>query len=262
MDLGTCLKRRCRCATGGLAGLFYVDPIPGLTSAAWGRRVERAGRCALREQALARVRSDPVAGLTGCIDRAERSPASQVAIQVTGNNFCERRDAGVFAPDRVVQRDPGCALGSVFVGGGGGVGDPQAGRHGAAARLWSGVSEEASASANYQGAVAGREHTERTDGQRPFERARGSSMRGASWPTAPNREGAGAGGEPAALASSIRSLRSDLIGVRNQVDSQLAATVDSANKLLQQIADVNAAVVQAEAGTGVSNSLCGTSATR
>ena len=212
------------------------------------------------EQALARaLRSDPVMGLTSALQIGRSAlSASQVAIQVTGNNFANAATPGYSRQIVSFNAIPDARLGSVFVGRGVEVSAIRRQVDTALqARLWSGVSEEASASANYQ-VLSQVESTlnELTDNDLSSEFSRFFD----AWSelaNSPNREGARAlvVNQGRTLASSIRSLRSDLIGVRNQVDSQLAATVDSANKLLQQIADVNAAVVQAEAGTGVSNSL-------
>jgi flagellar hook-associated protein 1 FlgK len=61
--------------------------------------------------------------------------------------------------------------------------------------------------------------------------------------------------QAAALADYIRGQRSDLSQARQQVDSQLASDVGRANVLLDEIASLNLAVVEAELGGGSDPSL-------
>ncbi len=55
------------------------------------------------------------------------------------------------------------------------------------------------------------------------------------------------------LAQYMRNLRGDLVNMRGQVDQQLTATVQQADSLLSQVADLNRAILEAEGGGGSGN---------
>lgn len=57
------------------------------------------------------------------------------------------------------------------------------------------------------------------------------------------------------LASYLQSLRSDLTGLRQQVDQSLTDTVTAANNVLNQIETLNRQIMQAERGQGGANAL-------
>jgi len=57
------------------------------------------------------------------------------------------------------------------------------------------------------------------------------------------------------LASFVQDLRSNIVGLREQVDEQLNAAVDSANTILDKLAVVNLEVARTEGGSGGANSL-------
>lgn len=57
------------------------------------------------------------------------------------------------------------------------------------------------------------------------------------------------------LASYLRSLRSDLVGLREQVDQSTTDAVASANDLLEKIETLNQQIMQAERGQGGANAL-------
>jgi flagellar hook-associated protein 1 FlgK len=59
----------------------------------------------------------------------------------------------------------------------------------------------------------------------------------------------------ASVASSIRSLRSDLIEMRTQLEQQLAFNVNRADELVSDIAGLNQAIVNAELGQGEESNL-------
>lgn len=61
--------------------------------------------------------------------------------------------------------------------------------------------------------------------------------------------------EGAALASYIRGLRTDLLQTRSQVDAELAANIKQADGLVRQIANLNGAITVSEVGNGQNASL-------
>jgi flagellar hook-associated protein 1 FlgK len=73
----------------------------------------------------------------------------------------------------------------------------------------------------------------------------------------PNRDGARAlvVQQGRTLAGAMRNLRSDLSGARTQLDQQLYAAVGQANAILDQIATLNVQIVNAEGGVSEANSL-------
>ena len=61
--------------------------------------------------------------------------------------------------------------------------------------------------------------------------------------------------EGQALASRISSLRTEYTTVRGEIDRSLATSVDTADDLLDQIADINRQIVGIEPGVGQANAL-------
>ncbi|MBL4700887.1 MAG: flagellar hook-associated protein FlgK [Phycisphaeraceae bacterium] len=57
------------------------------------------------------------------------------------------------------------------------------------------------------------------------------------------------------LTSFVQDLRSNIVGLRSQVDEQLSAAVDSANIVLNKLAVVNLEIARTEGGLGGANSL-------
>jgi flagellar hook-associated protein 1 FlgK len=57
------------------------------------------------------------------------------------------------------------------------------------------------------------------------------------------------------LASFMQDLRANMVGLREQVDEQISAAVDSANTILDQLAKVNMEIGRVDGGTGSANSL-------
>ncbi|MEM8834734.1 MAG: flagellar hook-associated protein FlgK [Planctomycetota bacterium] len=59
----------------------------------------------------------------------------------------------------------------------------------------------------------------------------------------------------AAVSSFMQRMRSDLVNLRRQTDQQLADQVEAADGLIQEIADLNLAIINAEGGQGSANGL-------
>lgn len=59
----------------------------------------------------------------------------------------------------------------------------------------------------------------------------------------------------AKLSSFMQDLRDNIIGLRDQVDEQISAAVDSANSILGQLAEVNMQIGRVDGGTGSANNL-------
>lgn len=57
------------------------------------------------------------------------------------------------------------------------------------------------------------------------------------------------------LASFVQDLRSNMVGLRDQVDEQIQAAVDSANSVLDQLSKVNLEIARVDGGSGSANSL-------
>ncbi|HAI10917.1 MAG TPA: flagellar hook-associated protein FlgK [Phycisphaerales bacterium] len=57
------------------------------------------------------------------------------------------------------------------------------------------------------------------------------------------------------LSAFVQDLRSNVVGLRDQVDEQISAAVDSANSVLSQLATVNMEIARVDGGTGSANSL-------
>lgn len=191
-------------------------------------------------------------GLTGAfqIGRSALS-ASSLALQVTGNNL-----ANAATPGYSRQLVGFSGIGDTRYGGfltGGGVRVNGINRQIDAAlqaRHWAGISAQANAGIEYQ-VLSQLESTlnELTDNDLSSEFGRFFD----AWSelaNSPDRQGARSlvVQQGQTLATSIRSLRSDLIATRNQLDQQLASTVQQADSMLSQIADLNRAILDAEGG--------------
>lgn len=182
--------------------------------------------------------------------------ASQLALQVTGNNLANAATPG-YHRQRVDQvAVPGQQAGArQFVGRGVGIQeirrliDPAL-----QARLRDSVSAE-SASLIDQSVLSQIETiTSATgDGQNDLSglltRMFNSFSEIANNPAQPTARAAVIE-QGAALARHLTDVRRQLIGQRDQVDSQLADNVSQANSLLEQIASLNAAIINSEGGQG------------
>ncbi len=184
--------------------------------------------------------------------------ASQVALQVTGNNFANASTPGYSR--QIISLAPYIdgRQGGFFVGRGVGVsGINRQVDQALQARLWSGTSAEQFA-ATASNTLSQVESTlnELTDN----DLSSGFQSFFDAWSAlanSPDQDGARSlvVQQGRTLASQMRSLRSDLTTMKRQIDGQLGASVQQADNLLTQIADLNSAIVQAEGGSGQANDL-------
>lgn len=185
--------------------------------------------------------------------------ASQVAIQVTGNNFANASTPG-YSRQMVSMVPMGDQnYGQFFMGRGVGInGITRRVDTGLQNRLWNGYSQEASTSASQQ-FLGGLESVLNELGDNNL--SDGFSKFFSSWSdlgNSPNRDGARAlvVSQGGALAGQIRSMRTDLVNGQTQLDQQTGDAVTQANNILNQIASVNVQIVNSEGGGGgQSNSL-------
>lgn len=184
--------------------------------------------------------------------------ASQVALQVTGNNFANASTIGYNR--QVVSLAPNIdsRSGGYFLGRGVGVnGITRQVDSALQARLWSGVSQEQYAGTQFQTlSTVQSVLNELTDNDLSSQLSRFFD----SWSAlsnSPDQDGTRSLviQQGRTLSSSMRAMRSDLVNQRIQLDAQAGASVEQADNLLTQIADINAAIVTAEGGTSTSNAL-------
>lgn len=177
--------------------------------------------------------------------------ASSLALQVTGNNFANAATPG-YSRQLVNLAGIGDARsGSFLVGRGVGVqGINRQIDAALQARHWAGLSGEGHAGINFQ-VLSQMEATinELSDNDLSSEFGRFFD----AWSELSNSPGAeGARSlvvqQGRTLATSIRALRSDLNGMRSQIDQQLNAAAQRADTILSQIADINGAILDAEGG--------------
>ncbi len=184
--------------------------------------------------------------------------ASALAIEVTGNNFANAATRGYSRQTIGLIPATGARYGNAYVGRGVQIqGIHRQVDTALQARLWTGISQEASASVDLQ-LLSTVEATlnELSEHDLSSELSRFFN----SWSELANTPAAtGARSlvvqQGAALADHMRQMRGDLTSMRRQIDDQLEATVQAADDLLGQIANLNTAIVNAEAGTTVANSL-------
>lgn len=184
--------------------------------------------------------------------------ASQIAIQVTGNNFANAatpgysRQVATLAPTRDANQ------GGFFLGRGVFVQDVRRQVDSALlARLNASISQEAAAGTDL-GLLSQVESTlnELSDSDISSELSRFFN----TWSELANSPGSGGARslvvqQGATLAAFLKQARKDLIGLRTQLDSQVDANVARADDLLGQVAALNQAIVTAEAGSAQSNGL-------
>lgn len=184
--------------------------------------------------------------------------ASQVAIQVTGNNFANASTPGYSRQrvDLVTQQDQ--RWGQFQIGRGVGIANisrqvDQALQN----RLNGSLSQRGSADVG-QNFLSQVESTLNELGSNSlsdmFNRFFDAWSELAN---SPNRDGARAlvVQQGRTVAGAIRQTRDDLTSARTQLDQQLAAAVQQANGLLDQIATLNVQIVNSEGGAGQANSL-------
>lgn len=184
--------------------------------------------------------------------------ASQVALQVTGNNFANAATPGYSRQLIGLTPNIDARYGGFFLGRGVGVQSINRSVDSALqARLWTGISQERFAATVSQ-TLSTVESTlnELTDNDLSSEFGRFFD----AWSqlaSSPNEDGRRSLviQQGRTLAASIRSLRSDLGTLRRQVENQITASVQSADNLMRQIADLNSAIVNSEGGSATANSL-------
>jgi flagellar hook-associated protein 1 FlgK len=184
--------------------------------------------------------------------------ASQVAIQVTGNNFANASTPGYSrqAINLVASGDQ--RWGSQFLGRGVEIGGINRTIDRALqSRLWQGYSQEAATSAGDQFLSSVESVVnELGDNNLSSEFTRFFN----AWSelaNSPDRDGARAlvVQQGRTLAGAVKGLRTDLFAQRTQLDGQIADGVAQANNLLDQIAAINVEIVNSEGGSASANSL-------
>ena len=184
--------------------------------------------------------------------------ASQLAIQVTGNNFANASTPGYSRQVVDLAAFPDSQYGRFQVGRGVDIiGIRRQTDSALQNRLWSGYSREGAANVDRQ-VLSNIESTLNELGDNDLSTQINQFF--SAWSelaNSPNRDGARSlvVSEGRSLASSIRSLRSNLLGLADQAKGQLNASVERANALFQQIADINVQIVAAEGGQGGANAL-------
>lgn len=184
--------------------------------------------------------------------------ASQIAIQVTGNNFANAATPGYSRQVVGLAATREARQGSFLLGRGVEVqGIRRQVDSALLSRLHGGLSNEAAAATDHE-LLSSVEATlnELSDHDLSSELSRFFN----SWSELANSPGATGTRslvvqQGATLAGYIRNLRSDLGDLRTQIDRQLEATVSQANQILSNIATLNTNIVQAEAGSSVANGL-------
>jgi len=184
--------------------------------------------------------------------------ASQVAIQVTGNNFANAATPGYNRQIVSLAASRDTRNGSFLLGRGVEVqGIRRQVDSALLARLHSGLSNESSAATDHE-LLAAVESTlnELTDNDLSSELSRFFN----SWSElANNPTSSGSRSlvvqQGRTLSGFVKTLRSDLGNLRTQIDRQLETNVSQANQLLSNIATLNTNIVQAETGSSEANGL-------
>lgn len=184
--------------------------------------------------------------------------ASQLAIQVTGNNFANASTPGYSRQQIRFGAVPDQKYGDYFVGRGVQVlGINRQIDQGLESRLNGAKSDENAANVD-QSLITAVEDVvgQLNDNDLSAEFGRFYT----AWSelaNSPNREGARSlvVQQGRTLANAIRATRSDLAKFQGQADAQLGPATQRANQLLDQIASLNTQITNAEGGTGTANSL-------
>lgn len=184
--------------------------------------------------------------------------ASQLAIQVTGNNVANASTAGYSR--QIVGLNPtgDGRFGNAFIGRGVDVsGIRRQADSALQQRLWSSLSQEGRANSDLN-LLSNVETALDPLGNNNLAARLGSFFN--SWSnladqpgTAGNRSLVVQSGRQ--LASYVRDLRANLVSQRDQVDTNLQVTTVRANDLLDQVASLNTQIVLAEGGQGESGAL-------
>lgn len=185
--------------------------------------------------------------------------ASQLALQITGNNLANigtpgfHRQSAALSPIRGSE-----VLNGQFAGGGVLVSDIRRAINPALqARLRAGISDENAASAQQSVLLQLESLTNELTGidlSSELDKFFNSFSDLANNPGAPVTHAAVIE-QGATLAGYMRSLRSDLINQRTQIDDQIRQNVNRADELLGDIAELNVAIVNAENGVNTEGNL-------
>lgn len=198
-------------------------------------------------------------GLTSSLNIGRTAlSASQVAIQVTGNNFANASTPG-YSRQRVnLQALSDQRWGNLFLGRGVGIASIQ--RQVDAAlqnRLNGSISQQAAADVGSSFLTQLESIVNELGDNNLSDQFDEFYSAWSEIANSPNRDGARAlvVQQGSTLAASIRATRQDLFDARAQLDQQMGAAVAQADNLLNQIATINTQIVNAEGGAGQSNSL-------
>ncbi len=184
--------------------------------------------------------------------------ASQIALQVTGNNLANASTIGYSRQLTTLTPQGGSRYGQAYIGRGVQVSDVRRMADDAlTARLRGGTSSHAAASndltllSQIEGVL-----NELTDADLSSELGKFFN----SWSELGNNpSSAGSRSlvvqQAGTLGSFLRTLRTDLVNTSQQIDRQLAASVSRADGLLTEIARVNQQVAESEGGGAVANDL-------
>ncbi len=184
--------------------------------------------------------------------------ASQLAIQVSGNNMANAATPGYSRQAIALSPTQGQRFANSFIGRGVQVeGIYRRIDVALQNRLWGGLSDEAAANASMQ-ILSQVESTlgELSDGDLSSEMTRFFN----AWSELANSPGTPGNRalvvqQGRGLASYMQRLRTDLVNVRRQIDRDVDTAVVRADQLLEEIAGVNTAIATAEAGTAEANGL-------
>jgi flagellar hook-associated protein 1 len=181
--------------------------------------------------------------------------ASQLAIQVTGNNLANVATPGYSRQLAIMSPQRGSTLGGPNAGRGVRVLDVQRQVDDALqARLWTSVSRQSAASSELQ-IISQVEST--LNELTGFDVSTAMSEFFSIWSEGGNltQVGPTIAQQGEALAGHLRQVRRELVDQRRQVDDQLAAAVRQADASLNEIARLNKEIVAAEAGGGTAGAL-------
>lgn len=199
-------------------------------------------------------------GLTGSLMIGRSALlASQVALQMTGNNIANAATPGYHRQRISMLPVQGSNVGTnVFVGRGVGVQEiARVVNPALQARVQASLSDEAGAGVEAQVLTTLETITNELTG---IDLSSGLSAFFNSFSELANNPGGSAVRsavveQGASLAAQVRSLRGDLLRTREQIEDQLRANVERADELVDAIAGLNRAVVNAEQGRGEEGNL-------
>lgn len=198
-------------------------------------------------------------GLTSALQLGRSAlNASALAIEVTGNNFANAATRGYSRQTIALMPSTGSRYGNAFVGRGVQIQGIHRQVDGALqARLWTGISQEASASVDLQLFSAVEATLNELTDHDLSDQLSSFFNTWSELASSPAESGTRSlvVQQGAALADHMRQMREDLNSLRVQIDQQLDASVEGADELLTQIAGLNSAIVNAEAGSATANSL-------